>query len=301
MTTEIIDAERTRKILKLRTLEKILDVTKDSARQHWAAWKTIWKEALYEVDGYSSWDDYCKKRWDVTGFTIERQISAAETFDKLAAQIVLADVDVPDSHMRAIAHFPADVQVEIYEQAKLTAPGKLTADHIEKTATRIVQEREEVAREKKRESLGAAPPPTPKPSKTAKKDTAPTEEDKITQAAAQHVITNAGPIKKLLEQAARWLRKGKRIFVTLCGWEIEAESVLTRDAERIEGLLDDLSAKDRKALGCAEEASAALGELREALTDKARLRERFEPALNVAETNVGNYRRRLAEILHEDK
>lgn len=294
-------AEQTAELLELRTLERIIDATQESARQHWAAWLTIRERKLYKAGGYQSWDDYCKDRWQLDRSTVNKNITAAKTFDELSGKISPAGAVVPDSHVRVLAHFPQELQVEIYEQAKRTAPGQLTAEWIEKTANRMMQEKEEVAKEKKREALGAKPPPVPKPTKTPRKDTEPTEENKTAQRAAKHIITNAGPIKKLLEQAARWLRKGKRIFVTLCGWEVEAEAVLTRDAERIEGLLDDLSARDRKALGCAEEASAALGELRKALSDKARLRERFEPALDVAEQNVGNYRKRLAEILHEDE
>jgi hypothetical protein len=87
---------------------------------------------------YGTFEEYCRKRWDMSRFYAHRLIDAAEARENL-----LPIGNIPpanESQVRPLTRLEPELQREAWEKAVDTAPeGKITARHVEKVVRKILK------------------------------------------------------------------------------------------------------------------------------------------------------------------
>ena len=115
---------------KLKSLESIIDTGINAA---WSALKEIHDEQLYKAD-YSSFEDYCKERWNWSKQRAYQLISAAEVAKNVST---IVDTLPNEGQLREVAKAgDADLQRAAYGVAQTIAEqnkaGKVTAKDVKK-------------------------------------------------------------------------------------------------------------------------------------------------------------------------
>lgn len=86
------------------------------------------RDNRYYREKYSTFELYCKERWNISRPRAYELMKAAEVKDNLSA---IADIK-NEAQARPLTKLSPDQQREVYEEAVETAPeGKVTAKHIE--------------------------------------------------------------------------------------------------------------------------------------------------------------------------
>ena len=141
---------------ELERLEGIIDRNVGGFYQTGMALMEI-REAKYyhNVMGYETFEEYCKKRWDMGRIYAWRLIEATEARNNL---LPIGNISATEGQLRPLTKFKDDPgkQIEAWQQAVATAPdGKVTAAHVYKIVKGMIEESGEP---------GGDPKPTPEDS-----------------------------------------------------------------------------------------------------------------------------------------
>ena len=111
---------------RLEELEAQIDVGLATA---WEAAKEIRDDRLFELRGFTTFDDYCRETFNRGRHAVEKLWSAAEVAKTLPA---VNGVTPKPSHIRELERIEDEpTRAEAWQQAVETAPkGKVTAKHV---------------------------------------------------------------------------------------------------------------------------------------------------------------------------
>lgn len=98
-----------------------------------AALMDIHNRRLYRAS-YSTFEDYCKERWEMTKIHAYRLIGAVRVTQNLRSNQLVTRFPMTESQVRPLTSLEPHQQQEVWQQAVATAPeGVVTAKHVEKT------------------------------------------------------------------------------------------------------------------------------------------------------------------------
>jgi len=117
---------------------------------------------------FSSFENYCQKKWDITRRHADRLIEAHSVVDEVRP-MGLTSVPSNERQARALAAAPEDQRAEVWKEAVDTAPaGKVTAKHITEVINKSTGEVMFVADVEVQVTKETRPVTRPKPFQTAK-------------------------------------------------------------------------------------------------------------------------------------
>lgn len=116
----------------LAELEQIIQDGLDTFIEVGNALVRIRDKQLY-VDGYSSFDQYCRERWDMSGSHAYRLIDASEVVRELPEG---TPAPVNEAQARELAKVPPEDRAEVMKEASQATGGKPTAAAVKAAATK---------------------------------------------------------------------------------------------------------------------------------------------------------------------
>ncbi len=230
---------------ELEALESIFEQCRTAWLKGSEALAAIKEKKLYKEAGFKSWDGYTRKRWGFGADAADKKIALCEIVNAMVPKNFGNGAEFVESHVAALAGFQPEMRQLIFETANQTAPGgKLTAAWIEQTGRRLIdarlekekQEEEEArrlrAQQEEEEDADDAEeeeeePDAPSSEQEAETPLPPPKKNSNTAAssgsssggaihgASEHPITREEEMKKWIEQAKRWVRKGERLALSL--------------------------------------------------------------------------------------
>jgi len=134
-----LDATET---LELINLEAKVEKSLRSFFEIGQALREIRTKRLYRKD-YTTFEDYCLNRWEMSRRTTDQLIAAASTYENFqrhGAQIV----PTSERKIRSLTSLPPEKQLEIWNQAVSSAPGgKITSTHVAQLVQNYKQQSKE--------------------------------------------------------------------------------------------------------------------------------------------------------------
>jgi hypothetical protein len=122
-------------VLSLEGYEQIIAQGIKTFVQVGHALLTIREQRLYR-ESYTTFEDYCRQRWDLSRPRAYQLIDAAQVIDVVSTIVDI--VPVNEAQARPLASLPAEQQVEVWREVVETAPaGKVTAKHVQETVKRV--------------------------------------------------------------------------------------------------------------------------------------------------------------------
>jgi hypothetical protein len=104
---------------------------------------TIRDQHLYR-GSYTTFEDYCRQRWDLSRPRAYQLIDAAQVIDTVSTIVDI--VPVNEAQARALTTLPTEQQREVWREAVETAPASgITAKHVQQTVKRVKAQRKSSA------------------------------------------------------------------------------------------------------------------------------------------------------------
>ncbi|MFC1895061.1 hypothetical protein ACFL0Q_00140 [Thermodesulfobacteriota bacterium] len=146
MTHQVVPVDSQER--RLRDLEETISQNLTAFYEVGRALKEIRDTRLYtEVLGYSTFEEYCRDRWDMSHRHAYRLLESASVVENLKCdQLVTQPLN--ESQARPLTRLPAETQAKAWQEVLNTAPeGKVTARHVTTVVAQYIR--------------GGLPPPPP--------------------------------------------------------------------------------------------------------------------------------------------
>jgi len=140
---------------RLAELEEILACTVQAFMDHIMALKEVHDLRLYRIKG-PSFHEYCAKTWNISGRRGEQLVAAGRVIENLNANSCSYPMlPFNESMIRPLTSLEPAQQVRIWQEAVSTAPdGRVTANHVANTVTRLYNTKISKKIKEKRRHLG---------------------------------------------------------------------------------------------------------------------------------------------------
>jgi len=120
----------------LQEHEQVIERNLTAFYEEGGALLTIRDQRLYNEAGYSSFTDYCKQRWDMSGSHADRLIGSSVVVDNVAP--IGAIQPANEAQVRPLTKLSADLQKQAWGKViELAGDGKVTAKLVKKAVDEI--------------------------------------------------------------------------------------------------------------------------------------------------------------------
>ncbi len=142
-------------VIENQRLDQLEDIVSKNLRAYYEvgiALLEIRESRLYR-NGYETFEDYCRDRWDMGINYSEKIMNSAKVIDNLKSRTNGTTQPQSERQTRPLTRLSAPLQIEAWKKAVETAPeGKITAKHIEAVVVQVTKDEGGEKKQKKTKS-----------------------------------------------------------------------------------------------------------------------------------------------------